>query len=176
MKRNSMRAICLVLTLFLLAASAVPALAAKKDRAKGAYRVVVDEPRKRLNVHETPESGTDNVIARLNEGTVLMYQECVDGWWFIKWWKGHDDFREGYVDKSFLVPVDKDPSIVYTCVDNTYLHSTSDITEGDCAMYHIGKVMAGTRFSVLEQYNTWSRISYNDTTGWIPSKYLVQAK
>lgn len=174
MKRISMRSICLIMVLIFLAASVLPAFASEKKRAHGAFRVVVEHHDERLNVHETPEGGRDNVIDRLKEGTVVLALESVKGWWHIQWWKGHDDLEEGYVDNSFLEAIDADPNIVYTCVDNSYIHSVPCLVEGECAFYHIDKLMVGTKVKVLEQERTWARISYNGTSGWIASKYLVQ--
>ena len=179
MKHYSMKIVSLLLILVLLIATAVPAFAKKKNYPNGAYRVVMDEPDMRLNVHDTPKSGRDNVIKRLDQGTVVLFQYTEKGWWNVQWWDGHDDLRDGYVDGSFLVAVDADPTVEYTCVDNTYIHSTPNITEGDCSYYHIDKLMVGTKVHVLSQKSTWSFVSYNDgfidVSGWIPSKYLIQA-
>ena len=176
MKRISMKSVSLALVLVLLVASAMPAFAKKKNYPDGAYRVVVDEPGMRLNVHETPKGGRDNVIDRLDEGTVVIYQYSEKGWWNVQWWHDHDDLRTGYVDSSFLIKVDADPTIRYTCVDNSYIHSQPDIAESECALYHIDKLMVGTEAYIIEQRRSWSLLAYEGKTGWIASQYLIQAK
>ena len=107
---------------------------------------------------------------------MVLALESVKGWWHIMWWKEHDTFGEGYVDKSFLAAIDDDPSVKYTCVDNSYIHSKPSVREGECAEYHIDKMMVGTEATVLKQENTWALVSYDGKEGWIASKYLVQVR
>ena len=140
MKHGPAKLFCLVLVVTLLAAAAMPALAANP---KGAYVVNITEPRDRLNVHGTP--CIDDIVDHLEDGTVVVYRGYEDGWWFVEWWDGNDTFGHGYVDGSFLSPIDAEASEKYTCVDNLYIHSTCKIVQGECAEYHIGKLKKGQK-------------------------------
>lgn len=170
MKRVSVKSVCLMLLIVLVAAAAFPAFAQSRE---GAYVVTITEPHDRLNVHSTPSKG--NVFAHLDDGTVVMYQYSDDGWWHVEWRTGNGTFASGYVDDKYLVPITQDKSAKYVCVDNLYVHSQSDIAFGSCASYHIDQLKAGDKVSVLKQDGTWSFVKYGEKTGWVASLYLVEA-
>ena len=179
MKHSPVRLICLVLVLLLLVASVVPASAAKKKKKKqkppsGAYVVEITNPRDRLNVHGIPD--INDISDHLEDGTVVMYMESEDGWWYVEWWKGQDLYGEGYVAKDFLSKIDKDPDWVFKNVVGLYVHSQPRVPEGECEKYHIGLLKKGTKLKILEQDGTWCKIAYEDGFGWIPSRYLVRVK
>ena len=166
MKRFSM--ICLILIIM------ATVFSASAQGREGAYVVQTEELRDRLNVHSTPSLG--NVIGHLEDGTVVMYQYSDDGWWHVQWWKGHDSFGSGYVDGKYLTAIDKAKDMKFTCVDNLYVHSRSDISHGECANYHIDQLKAGEKVKVVKQDGTWSYVEYDGNAGWVASAYLVEAK
>lgn len=177
MKHSPVKAICLILVIMLLATSLTPAFAKKKSKKKkdypyGAYVVEITNPRDRLNVHGKPD--IDDISDHLKDGTVVIYQESVDGWWFVKWWKGPDLYGEGYVAKDYLSRITANPNWLYKNVVGLNVHSQPNIPEGECEKYHIGLLEKGTVFYVLEQSNTWCKIYYDGGFGWIPSRYLVR--
>ena len=57
MRRVSFRAVCLLLTILIVSAAAMPAFAADRKHHGDAYVVVVDNKKDRLNVHGTPGPG-----------------------------------------------------------------------------------------------------------------------
>lgn len=169
MKRVAMKQFCLVLLVALVAASVMPASA---YTSKKAYYVKALDGRDRLNVHSTPS--INNVIDHLDEGTVVMYQYSDKGWWYVEWWKDNGTFGKGYVDGAFLTAVDEGEA-KFTCVDNLYVHSQSDIVPGECSKYHIDQLMKGDKVTVLKQDGTWSYVEYSGKKGWVSSIYLVKA-
>ena len=171
MKQITLKLVCAALLMILAATLVFSASARERE---GAYVVETEKPRDRLNVHSTPSP--DNVIDHLKDGTVVMYQYSDDGWWYVKWWKGHDSFGSGYVDGKYLTAIDKAEGKKFTCVDNTYVHSQSNIVQGECANYHIDQLKAGKKVKVVKQDGTWAYVEYEGNSGWVPSAYLVEAK
>ena len=166
MKRFSM--ICLVLIIMMTVFSA------SAQGREGAYVVETEEAHDRLNVHSTPSP--DNVIDHLKDGAVVQYQYSDDGWWFVQWRKSNNTFASGYVDGKYLMAIDKAEGKKFTCVDNTYVHSRSNIAQGECANYHIDQLKAGKKVKVTKQDGTWAYVEYDGNSGWIPSAYLIEAK
>ena len=171
MKRITMRTIGAMLLVTLLAMAILPAFAQGRE---GAYVVRTEERRDRLNVHSTP--GPGNVIGHLDKGTVVAYQYSDDGWWYVRWWKGNNNFGAGYVDGKYLVAIDRAKGAKFTCVDNLYVHSQCDIAQGECAKYHTDQLNAGKKVKVLKQDGTWAYVEYDGKTGWVSSVYLIESK
>lgn len=167
MKHCLMKSISLFLVVVMLSFAATSALA--KDY-KGAFYVnYLDGDN--LNVRGNASSG--DVEYQIKAGTVVQSLDNKDGWLKVRWWHGKDDLREGYVKASFLSSIDSDKDAVFKVVCSVYVHSTSKIKFGECALYHTGdKLKKGQRVMVLEQDGTWARVLYDGGSGWIPSIYL----
>ena len=172
MKCNLTKLICLVLVAMLLVATALPALAASKERPKGAYVVEITQPRDRLRVHETPEGGEDNVVDYLEDGTVVVYQSTEEGWWYVLYRYAENDIRGGYVFRDYLKSVLDDKGSKYTGTDNLYVRSEPVISDE----YIIGKLKRGVEATIIDQDGTWCKIKYGKKTGWVSAKYLVRVK
>ena len=180
MNRKTLRLIAVCLTaLLVLAALPVFALA---ENGEGAYVVelgdgAAEESRDRLNVHETPEGGKDNVCGHLDEGTVVRYLTSENGWWYVEYWKGDEDIRRGYVDKDYLTPVKEVAKAnSFTAVDDVHLHSQCEhIVKGECWKYHTGEMLRkGEKAVIVKQNGSWCWVESGNKAGWVPSIYLVE--
>lgn len=175
MKRGIQKLMVAIVLMAVLAATMTFAFAA--PYSEGSYVVVTDEKHDRLNVHSTPKAGTDNICDHLDKNTVVMYQHSTDGWWYVWYRVGENNYRYGYIDPEYVVATDADDTAKYVCLDGLYVHSTSKIPDGECAAYHTGdKLSAGTKVTVLEMDGTWARIQKGDIEGWVAAYYLKKAK
>lgn len=166
MKHCSRKIVCLFLVVMVLAACAVDALA---EDPKGAYAVNTLGNGDRLNVHGTP--CIDDIIDHIESGTVVQYLHCDKGWWLVQWWKGNDDLRTGYVDGGYLSGITTGG--VYAAVTDVYVHSQSNIPEGQCYNYHTGDMLTtGQRVTVTAQDGIWALVNFSGGSGWVPSIYL----
>lgn len=166
MRYKSLKSIVLCLVVLMLLSMTASAFAKDYD---GAYFVTYVGGG-RLNVH--PSADMEVIDDHIKQGTVVQYLGSENGWAKVEWWNGNNDHRVGYVDPSYLSSVAANGG-AYRTVCGVYVHSTSKMAYGECEKYHTGdKLKRGQNVTVLQQDGTWTRVSYEGGSGWIPSIYL----
>ncbi|MCC3863260.1 SH3 domain-containing protein [Terrisporobacter petrolearius] len=117
-----------------------------------------------LNFRSGP-STSYSVIGKLSSGTKVEVLSTSNGWSKIKY-----DGKTGYVSSEYLSSSAPESSNTTTKYVNT---STLNVRSGPSTSYSvIGTLSSGTKIGVISTSNGWSKIKYNNKTGYVSSEYL----
>lgn len=117
-----------------------------------------------LNFRSGP-STSYSVIGKLSSGTKVEVISTSNGWSKIKY-----DGKTGYVSSKYLSSSAPESSNTTTKYVNT---STLNVRSGPSTSYSvIGTLSSGTKIGVISTSNGWSKIKYNNKTGYVSSEYL----
>ena len=117
-----------------------------------------------LNFRSGP-STSYSIIGKLSSGTKVEVISTSNGWSKIKY-----DGKTGYVSSKYLSSSAPESNNTTTKYVNT---STLNVRSGPSTSYLvIGTLSSGTKIGVISTSNGWSKIKYNNKTGYVSSEYL----
>ena len=119
-----------------------------------------------LNVRSGP-STSYSVIGKLSNGSKVEVISTSNGWSKIKY-----NNQTGYVSSQYLSNTISSSQPSTTTIK--YVTATSlNVRSGPSTSYSvIGKLSNGSKVEVISTSNGWSKIKYNNQTGYVSSQYL----
>ena len=160
--RRIRRALCALLVLVSLLATAAPALAVGQSTTLANYGDKYIVIAYRLNVRSWAGM-SNNVIRSIPYGTKVTFLYEQNGWWRVRYGQN----RTGFVDKQYLTRYNVRRKGTYRTKGylnvRTYPRTDYKI---------LGTLKKGAKIKVLQLNGDWCRINYKGHEGWIAAKYL----
>ena len=161
--RGSRRALCALLVLVSLLATAAPALAVGQSTTLANYGDKYIVIAYRLNVRSWAGM-SNNVIRSIPKGTKVTFLYEQNGWWRVRYGKN----RTGFVDKQYLTRKNVPKKGKYkTTAKVLNVRAEPRITSSQ-----IGYLKKGAKIKVLRVNGDWAYIDYKGHRGWVASRYL----